>query len=104
MGGKSGGQKWGGALNNNKIKNKTNKCLISQVALPPAGRKIYFFSILGQKVIVFRFPAKNPKIYAFWSFCVILTLLLILNQNFVFAQKRKKVNFSTRRRQRHLTN
>ena len=36
---------------------------------------------------------------------VILTLLVILNQMFVFfAPKRKKVNFATRRRQRHLTN
>ena len=42
---------------------------------------------------------------AFWSFWVIVTLLVILGSNLVvFAQTRKKVNFSTRRRQRHLTN
>ena len=41
---------------------------------------------------------------AFWSFLVILTLLVILGQTFVdFVQKRKKVNSSTRRRQRHPT-
>ena len=41
---------------------------------------------------------------AFWSFCVILTLLVILGQNLVvFAPKRKKVNFATRRRQIHPT-
>ena len=41
---------------------------------------------------------------AFWSFCVILTLLVILDPNLVvLRQKRKKVNFLTRRRQIHLT-
>ena len=41
---------------------------------------------------------------AFWSFLVILTLLVILGQNLVvFVQNRKKVNFATRRRQRHPT-
>ena len=41
---------------------------------------------------------------AFWSFWVILTLLDILGLNLVvFAQTNKKVNSSTRRRQRHLT-
>ena len=41
---------------------------------------------------------------AFWSFWVILTLLVILGSNLaVFIQKRKKVNSSTRRRQIHLT-
>ena len=36
---------------------------------------------------------------AFWSFWVILTLLVILGPNLlVFGQQRKKVNFSTRRR------
>ena len=41
---------------------------------------------------------------AFWSFWVILTLLVILDPNlFVFVQKRKKVNFATRWRQIHPT-
>ena len=41
---------------------------------------------------------------AFWSFWVILILLVILCQNLVvFAQKRKKVNFAIRRRQIHPT-
>ena len=41
---------------------------------------------------------------AFWSFWVILKLLVILGQNLVvFYQKRKKVNSSTRRRQIHPT-
>ena len=42
---------------------------------------------------------------AFWSFCVILTLLVVLGSNsVVFGPKRKKVNFATRRRQIHPTN
>ena len=42
---------------------------------------------------------------AFWSFWVILTLLVILGPNLiVFAKKNKKVNFATRRRQIHPTN
>ena len=41
---------------------------------------------------------------AFWSFWVILTLLVILGPNLVvFVPKRKKVNFLTRRRQIHPT-
>ena len=37
---------------------------------------------------------------AFWSFCVILTLLVVLGPNLVVLRpKRKKVNFATRRRQ-----
>ena len=41
---------------------------------------------------------------AFWSFWVILTLLVILGANLlVLGPKRKKVNFMTRRRQIHPT-
>ena len=41
---------------------------------------------------------------AFWSFFVILTLLVVLGPNLTFvAPKRKKVNFATRRRQIHPT-
>ena len=42
---------------------------------------------------------------AFWSFWVILILLVILGKILVvFAPKRKQVNFLTRRRQIHPTN
>ena len=42
---------------------------------------------------------------AFWSFWVILTLLVILGANLVvLRKKRKKMNFATRRRQIHPTN
>ena len=65
MGGKSGVRKWGRALNNKKNKNRKNKkntFLISRMALPPAGRRIHFFSILGQQIDFFRFLAKSQKI------------------------------------------